>query len=277
MMSLNQTLEELHRAFPYSDQKMPTLFVGHGSPMNALEDNEYTRAWAEIGYGLPQPNAILCISAHWLTRGTHVTGMDHPQTIHDFGGFPRELYEAQYPAPGSPALARLAQETVQKVDVCLDDEWGLDHGTWSVLAQMFPDARIPVVQLSLDYTQKPDFHYALGRELRELRNRGVLIIGSGNIVHHLGMARFVENGETFAYDWAREFDETIKQLIIDRNHDPIVHYQSLGRAARLSVPTNDHYLPLLYALALQDDQEQISFFADKVTYGSLSMRSVLIK
>lgn len=276
-MSLNQTLEELHRAFPYSDQKMPTLFVGHGSPMNVLEDNEYTRAWAEIGHGLPQPNAILCISAHWLTRGTHVTGMDHPQTIHDFGGFPRELYEAQYPAPGSPALARLAQETVQKVDVCLDDEWGLDHGTWSVLVKMFPDARIPVVQLSLDYTQGPEFHYALGRELRELRNRGVLIIGSGNIVHHLRMMRFVEGGETFAYDWAREFDETIKQLIIDRNHDPIVHYQSLGRAARLSVPTNDHYLPLLYALALQDDQEQISFFADKVAYGSISMRSVLIK
>jgi len=276
-MSLNQTLEELHRAFPYSDQKMPTLFVGHGSPMNALEDNEYTRAWAEIGHGLPQPNAILCISAHWLTHGTHVTGMDHPQTIHDFGGFPRELYEAQYPAPGSPALARLARETVQKADVCLDDEWGLDHGTWSVLAKMFPDARIPVVQLSLDYTQGPEFHYALGRELRELRNRGVLIIGSGNIVHHLRMVRFVEGGETFAYDWAREFDETIKQLIIDRNHDPIVHYQSLGRAAHLSVPTNDHYLPLLYALALQDDQEQISFFADKVAYGSISMRSVLIK
>ena len=276
-MSLNQTLEELHRAFPYSDQKMPTLFVGHGSPMNALEDNEYTRAWAEIGYGLPQPNAILCISAHWLTRGTHVTGMDHPQTIHDFGGFPRELYEAQYPAPGSPSLARLARETVQKVDVCLDDEWGLDHGTWSVLAKMFPDARIPVVQLSIDYTQGPEFHYALGRELRELRKRGVLIIGSGNIVHHLRMVRFVEGGETFAYDWAREFDETIKQLIIDRNHDPIVHYQSLGRAARLSVPTNDHYLPLLYALALQDEQEQVSFFADKVAYGSISMRSVLIK
>src|SRR5579884_3953771 len=168
-MSLNQTLEELHRAFPYSDQKMPTLFVGHGSPMNALEENEYTRAWAEIGHSLPQPNAILCISAHWLTRGTHVTGMEHPQTIHDFGGFPRELYEAQYPAPGSPTLARLAQETVQKVDVCLDDEWGLDHGTWSVLAKMFPDARIPVVQLSLDYTEGPEFHYALGRELRELR------------------------------------------------------------------------------------------------------------
>src|SRR5579859_1249310 len=182
-MSLNYTLQELREAFPLSDQKMPTLFVGHGSPMNAIEDNEYSRAWADMGHVLPTPNAILCISAHWETRGTLVTGMEHPPTIHDFGGFPRALFEKQYPAPGSPPLAQLTQEIIQSTDVCVDDQWGLDHGTWSILAKMFPDAAIPVIQLSLDQTQGPAYHYALGKELRALRDRGVLIIGSGNIVH----------------------------------------------------------------------------------------------
>jgi 4,5-DOPA dioxygenase extradiol len=251
---------------------MPALFVGHGSPMNAIEDNEFSRGWAEVGRTLPRPNAILCISAHWETRGTLITGMEHPPTIHDFGGFPRELFEAQYPAPGSPALAQLTRETVRSTDVCLDDQWGLDHGTWSVLAKMFPDASIPVVQLSLDRTQNPAYHYALGQELRALRNRGVLIIGSGNIVHSFRGFVLAD----IAYDWAIEFDATIKDLIQEGNHKPIIEYQRLGRSAMLSVPTNEHYLPLLYTLSLQDQQDSVCFFNEKVSMGTMSMRSVWI-
>ena len=273
-MTLNQTLQELHAAFPDSDQKMPVLFVGHGNPMNALEDNEFSRAWTEVGKALPRPHAILCISAHWETSGTQVTGMKQPKTIHDFGGFPRELYAMRYPAPGSPELAQLTQETVQRAPVRVDQTWGLDHGTWSVLCRMFPEADIPVVQLSLDRSQKPEFHYTLGNELHALRNKGVLIIGSGNIVHNLGRAVFDQDG---AYDWAIEFDETVKQLVLSGNHDSITHYQNLGLAARLSIPTNEHYLPLLYILALQDKNEQVRFFADRVTMGSLSMRSLWIE
>jgi 4,5-DOPA dioxygenase extradiol len=259
--------------FADSDQKMPALFVGHGSPLNALEDNEFSRAWIKTARGLPTPRAVLCVSAHWETRGTFVTAMEHPKTIHDFGGFPRALYEYQYPAPGSPDLARLVQETVTKAKVGLDQEWGLDHGAWSILCRMFPHADIPVAQLSLDHFAPPEFHYALGKELRALRNKGVLIVGSGNIVHNLGMAIF---DDAQAFDWAIEFDETIKRLILARDHDPIVHYENLGRAAQLAIPTNEHYLPLLYALALQDSGEPVRFFADRVTMGSLSMRSVWI-
>lgn len=272
-MTLNQTLQELHSAFADSDRKMPVLFVGHGSPMNAIEDNEFSKAWAQVGKTLPRPNAILCISAHWETAGTLVTGMEHPKTIHDFGGFPPELYAMQYAAPGSPDLARLAQETVQKTRVRLDQSWGLDHGTWSVLCRMFPQADIPVIQLSLDRTQAPDFHYLLGKELHALRHKGVLIVGSGNIVHNLRVITF----QPKAYDWAIEFDETVKHLIVSGDHDSIRNYQQLGQAARLAVPTNEHYLPLLYILALQDSQEQVHFFADRVTLGSISMRSLLIE
>jgi 4,5-DOPA dioxygenase extradiol len=240
--------------------------------MNAIEDNEFSGAWEEEGKALPKPNAILCISAHWETAGTQVTAMDRPRTIHDFGGFPRELYDKVYPAPGSPALARLVQQTVHTTGVRLDQAWGLDHGTWSVLCRMFPGADIPVVQLSLDRTRKPAFHYALGKELRPLRHRGILIVGSGNIVHNLWMAAWQEEG----YEWAIEFDETIKQLILAGDHDPIVHYEGLGQAARLAIPTNEHYLPLLYTLAVQDRQEQARFFAERVTLGSISMRSLQI-
>ncbi|MFN8598588.1 MAG: 4,5-DOPA dioxygenase extradiol [Anaerolineae bacterium] len=271
-MSLNQTLRDLNAAFPDSDQKMPVLFVGHGNPMNALEDNEYSRAWAEVGQALPVPNAILCISAHWETIGTQVTGMDKPKTIHDFGGFPRELFEFQYPAPGSIELAYLAKETVKGTNVDIDQNWGLDHGTWSVLCRMFPEANVPVVQLSLDRSQRPDYHYALGQQLEALRNKGVLIIGSGNIVHNLRTAVWREG----AYDWAIEFDATIKDLVLNGNHAPIVNYQTLGQAARLAIPTNEHYLPLLYILSLQGKNEQVKFFADRVTMGSLSMRSLWI-
>jgi 4,5-DOPA dioxygenase extradiol len=272
-MTLNQTLYDLHAAFADSDRKMPALFVGHGSPMNAIEDNEFSRAWEKVGKGLPRPNAILCISAHWETSGTLVTGMEKPKTIHDFGGFPPELYAMEYAAPGSPGLARVTQEAVQKTRVRLDQSWGLDHGTWSVLCRMFPSADVPVIQLSLDRTQAPAFHYSLGRELHALRNKGVLIVGSGNIVHNLGVIAWQDKG----YDWAIEFDETVKHLIASGDHDSIVRYQSLGQAARLAIPTNEHYLPLLYILALQDKQEQIRFFADRVTLGSISMRSLLIE
>lgn len=273
-MSLNQTLRDLHAAFPDSDRKMPVLFVGHGNPLNAIEDNEYSRAWIEVGKSLPQPNAILCISAHWETVGTQVTGMDKPRTIHDFGGFPRELFEYQYPAPGSIELAYLTKDTVKGAPVEIDQTWGLDHGTWSVLCRMFPEANVPVVQLSLDRSQPPDYHYKLGRELQALRNKGVLIVGSGNMVHNLRLAVFQADR---AYDWAIEFDETLKQLILSGNHDPIVYYQTLGQAARLAIPTNEHYLPLLYSLSLQQKHEQIRFFAEGVTMGSLSMRSLWIE
>jgi 4,5-DOPA dioxygenase extradiol len=238
--------------------------------MNAVEDNEFSRAWAEMGQALPRPKAIVCVSAHWETAGTLVTAMEQPKTIYDFYGFPQELYAKRYPAPGSPDLARRVQGTVSKVQVRADLNWGLDHGTWSVLCRMFPDADIPVVQLSLDRTREPADHYELGKELASLRNKGILIVGSGNIVHNLG--RVVWNDQ--AYDWAIEFDATIKQLILSGDHDSIVHYQKLGQVARLAIPTNEHFLPLLYILALQDKGEQIAFLTDRVTYGSLSMRSI---
>jgi 4,5-DOPA dioxygenase extradiol len=265
---LNRTLT----GFADSDVKMPALFVGHGSPMNAVDDSEFSRAWIEAGRSLPRPRAILCVSAHWETAGPQVTAMDQPRTIHDFYGFPRPLYEMHYPAPGSPGLARLTQEAVRTAQVGLDYDWGLDHGAWSVLRRLFPDADVPVVQLSLDRTQGPAFHYELGKELKLLRRKGVLIVGSGNAVHNLGLVAW----QDVAYDWALEFDDKIKQLILAGDHSALVRYDELGRAARLAVPTNEHYLPLLYALAVQDRDDQISFFADKVTMGSISMRSFRI-
>jgi 4,5-DOPA dioxygenase extradiol len=267
-MSSN-TIRDLS-GFANSDIKMPALFIGHGSPMNAIEDNQFSQAWIEAARSLPRPQAILCISAHWETSGAQVTAMDRPKTIHDFYGFPRELYEVHYSAPGSPELARLTQETVRTAPVRPDYEWGLDHGTWSVLRRLFPDADVPVVQLSLDRTQGAAFHYELGKELKPLRRKGVLIVGSGNIVHNLRLLAWQEG----AYDWAIEFDDKIRQLILAGDHGAMVRYDELGRAARLSVPTNEHYLPLLYALAVQEPDDQLSFFADRVTMGSVSMRSV---
>lgn len=258
--------------FPHSEMKMPVLFVGHGSPTNAMEDNEFSRAWAEVGRSLPKPRAILCISAHWETAGTLVTAMERPKTIHDFYGFPEPLYEMQYPAPGSPALARLARDTALKTQVEIDSEWGLDHGAWAVLCHAFPKADVPVVQLSLDRTKGPEFHYELGKDLKSLRHKGVLIVGSGNMVHNLRVIKW----QDAAYDWALEFDATLKKLILAGDHDSIIQYAKLGEAARLSVPTNEHYLPLLYVLALQDRKDELAFFADRVTLGSISMRSLRI-
>lgn len=255
-----------------SEVPMPALFVGHGSPMNAIEDNEFTRSWADVAESLPRPRAILCVSAHWETDGTWVSAMDWPRTIHDFGGFPRPLFEARYPAPGSPELAALVQETVHEVPVQLDFDWGLDHGGWSVLCRMFPNADIPVVQLSLDRRREPAFHYGLGKQLRSLRRKGVLIVGSGNIVHNLRMIAW----QDVAYDWAVEIDQEMKRAILARDHDSLIHYEALGEAARLAVPTNEHFLPLLYVLGVQDDEDDVGFFADRVTLGSISMRSVRI-
>ena len=256
--------------FTPSAEKMPVLFVGHGSPLNAIEDNEFSRAWAEAGEALPRPKAILCVSAHWESAGAKTTAMEKPRTIHDFGGFPTELYQQQYPAPGSPDLARLIQEIVP-TPVDLDMEWGLDHGTWSVLKHLFPRADVPVVQLSLDRAKTPAQHYELGQALKPLRHRGVLIVGSGNMVHNL---RLICWDDRPAPDWAEAFDETLRQLIVAGDHQSIIDYPHLGRNAALSIPTNEHFLPLLYILGLKDDGEEPRFFTDKLTMCSLSMRSV---
>ena len=255
---------------PETGATMPVLFIGHGSPMNAIEDTEYSRAWAEVARSLPKPKAVLCVSAHWETEGTRVTAMERPKTIHDFYGFPSALFEKQYPAPGSPELARMTQELLKDSHVKPDSEWGLDHGAWSVLCQMYPEAVVPVVQLSLDRSKHPALHYDLGQELGALRKQGVLIIGSGNIVHNL---REIVWADT-AYDWALEFDAKMKELILAGDHKAIINYSKLGRSARLAVPTLEHYLPLLYVLGAQDKADNVGFFADKVTLGSMSMRSV---
>ncbi len=239
--------------------------------MNAIEDNEFTRAWAEAASLIPKPKAILCISAHWQTAGTAVTAMEQPKTIHDFFGFPQALFDVSYPAPGSPELAQWIQQSVRSTSVGLDQKWGLDHGAWSVLCRMFPAADIPVVQFSLDQNKAPEFHYELGKELRALRRQGVLIIGSGNIVHNLQMIAWRDE----AYDWAVEFDEQIKQAILAGDHETIINFDQLGEIARLAVPSDEHFLPVLYVLACQEN-ERVSFFAEKVTMGAISMRSLRI-
>jgi 4,5-DOPA dioxygenase extradiol len=256
------------------ERRMPALFVGHGSPMNAIVDTEWSRGWARVGDALPRPSAILCISAHWQTRGVLVTAMDRPPTIHDFSGFPEALHRAVYPAPGSPEVARAAQAHVTRAAVGLDHEWGLDHGAWSVLGRMFPRADVPVVQLSLDATRAPEWHYALAAELRGLRERGVLVMGSGNIVHNLG--RLDRGAPRSGFDWAAEFDARIAALVDQGDHRAVVRYEALGRAAALAVPTNEHYLPLLYALGVKHEGEPVAHFNDGLTMGAISMRSLII-
>ena len=262
-------------------EQMPVLFVGHGSPMNAIEDNEFSRGWREMGKTLPRPNAILCISAHWETRGTQVTAMEKPPTIHDFGGFPRELFAAQYPAPGSPSLARETKDSVTSAAVAFDDEWGLDHGCWSVLKQMYPDADVPVVQMSLDYTQPASYHYDLAKELAPLRRKGVLILGSGNMVHNLRRVALVSGtvedfNRPYGFDWAIEANELFKKLIDENHHRELANYKSLGKAVQLAVPTPEHYLPMLYALGLKAEDDAITYFNDKPLAGSLTMTSLKI-
>ena len=261
---------------------MPVLFVGHGSPMNAIEDNAFSREWREVAGSLPRPKAILCVSAHWETWGTLVTAMERPRTIHDFDGFPRALHEAQYPAPGSPWLADEIQKAVKGTPVGLDQDWGLDHGCWSVLKQMFPRADVPVVQLSLDDAKTARAHYDLAKALAPLRREGVLVVGSGNVVHNL--RRVVLKGGSlddfntpFGLPWALEANDLIKKLIDERRHQELTDYHSLGSAVQLAVPTPDHYLPLLYAIALQEADESVTYFNDQPVGGSLTMTSLVIR
>ena len=258
-------------------ERMPVLFVGHGSPMNAIEENEFVTGWRNIGNTLPKPKAILCISAHWETRGTLVTAMEKPTTIHDFGGFPKELFDVQYPAPGSPDLANETKHTIKKTEIGLDEKWGLDHGAWSIIRRLYPNADIPVVQLSLDYYQSPQYHYDLGKELASLRNKGVLIIGSGNLVHNLRMVAWDKlNTVGFGFDWAIDADNKMKKFIVDGNHNELINFKSQGSAFNMAIPSPEHYLPLLYALALQEKNESLSIFNDKAVAGSLTMTSVKI-
>jgi len=274
MANLSQ-LKNLRQNLAVQETLMPVLFIGHGSPMNGIEHNEFSNKWAEIGRTVPVPNAVLVVSAHWFTRGTAVTAMNFPKTIHDFGGFPEALHHAQYPAPGSPELALETSKLLTGAAVELDHDWGLDHGAWTVLLHMFPDANVPVLQLSMDYTKSPGTHYELAKELYELRRRGVLILGSGNMVHNLGMLSWeMMNGG--GYDWAVEMNEQFKTMILNNEHRPLMDYQNLGSAAQLAIPTPEHYLPLLYTLALKNEKDDISIFNDKLIGGSLTMTSLRI-
>jgi len=274
-MKLN-ALSKITEPFADTDQ-MPVLFLGHGSPMNAIEENEFVAGFRNIGKEIPTPRAILCVSAHWETRGTFVTAMEHPRTVHDFGGFPKALFDVQYPAPGSPPLAREAKSIVKKTDVGLDEKWGLDHGAWSVLRHLYPEADIPVIQMSLDYYQKPQFHYELAQELSSLRKKGVLVIGSGNMVHNLRMVAWDKlNSDNYGYDWALEASGKMKQLILSDDHQQLINYSSQGKAFDLAIPTPEHYLPLLYSLALKEEHEKVSLFNDKAVGGSLTMTSLKI-
>ncbi|MGC4038039.1 MAG: 4,5-DOPA dioxygenase extradiol [Chitinophagaceae bacterium] len=257
------------------DQLMPVLFVGHGSPMNGIEDNEFSQRWEKMGEEIAAPKAVLVISAHWFTNGTKITSMDFPPTIHDFGGFPKELFDVQYPAPGNPKLAEETKSLIHSADVELNHDWGLDHGAWTVVRKMYPKADIPVLQLSIDYTKPAQYHYDLAKELASLRKKGVLIIGSGNMVHNLRMVNWGMMGKDGGgYDWALNLNEKFKSMILEGNHDPLIHYSQLGRDAQLAIPTPEHYLPLLYSLGLQNKKDEVSLFNDKALGGSLTMTSV---
>ena len=252
--------------------RMPVVFFGHGSPMNALERNQYTEAWRKIGQTVPRPKAVLAVSAHWYIRGTAVTAMQKPRTIHDFGGFPKPLFDVQYPAPGDPQLAARVRDLLTPVDVQLDQSWGLDHGTWSVFVHAFPDADVPVVQLSIDATQPAQFHYDLGKRLAPLRDEGVLIIGSGNVVHNLGVINW--NPGAAPFDWARRFNEQVRDCLTRRDHGPLIAYESCGPDARMAIPTPEHYLPMLYCIGSQEEGEAVSFAVDGLELGSISMLTV---
>jgi 4,5-DOPA dioxygenase extradiol len=257
--------------------KMPVLFLGHGSPMNAIEENEFVAEFRRLGTELAKPNAILCISAHWETKGTQVTAMQNPPTIHDFGGFPKALFDVQYPAPGSPELALATKELITSTEVELDHHWGLDHGAWSVIKHMYPNADVPVIQMSIDYTQPAKYHFELAKELTALRSKGVLIVGSGNIVHNLRLAAWHRLNETFAYDWAAEAREKMNQYLLNGEFDKLINYTAQGKAFELAIPSPEHYLPLIYTLGLKEEKEEIALFNDKPLAGSLTMTSVIIE
>jgi 4,5-DOPA dioxygenase extradiol len=274
-MKLNE-LNKMTAGFG-NTEKMPVLFLGHGSPMNAIEENEFVQGFRNISREIPKPAAILCVSAHWETKGSFVTAMQHPPTIHDFGGFPQELFEVQYPAPGSPELAKQTKALVKKTELGFDEKWGLDHGAWSVIKHLYPAADIPVIQLSLDYNHGPRYHYELAKELSALRDKGVLIIGSGNMVHNLRLVDWKNlNKSGYAYDWAEEASGKMKKFILEGDHNQLIQYQSQGRAMQMAIPTPEHYLPLLYSLALKEEKEEIKLFNDKAVAGSLTMTSLKI-
>lgn len=270
-------LREINLNFPATEQ-MPLLFLGHGSPMNAIEENEFVRGWRTIGEKIPKPAAVLCISAHWETNGTLVTAMEKPRTIHDFGGFPQTLFEVLYPAPGSPELAKSISNDVKNTEVKEDLIWGLDHGCWSVVKHLYPIADVPILQLSLDYRKSPRNHYELAAELSSLRKKGVLIVGSGNLIHNLKLiewGRLSESG--YSFDWAESAKAKLQNLIKNDDHKSLINYDLLGTDVKLSIPTPEHYLPSLYILALKGESESITFFNDKTVGGSVAMTSFIVE
>ena len=274
-MNLND-LESITQQFN-TTEKMPVLFLGHGSPMNAIEENQFVQGFRNISREIPKPNAILCISAHWFTNGTFVTAMLNPKTIHDFYGFPKELFEVNYPAPGSPELARETAELLFPEIEEEDHSWGLDHGAWSVIRHLYPNAEIPVIQLSIDYSKPPQYHFDLAKKLQKLREKGILIIGSGNIVHNLRMIDWKNiNTVGAGWDWAVEAREKTNNWLLDGNFQNLIDYQRQGVALQTAVPSPDHYLPLIYSLGLKEKSENLSLFNDELIGGSLSMTSVRI-
>lgn len=257
-----------------SSETQPSLFLGHGSPMNAIEENEFVDGLRNLSSEIPKPKAILCISAHWVTDGTFVTAMENPPTIHDFGGFPKALFDVQYPAPGSPELAKLVQSLVKSQNIKLDYEWGLDHGAWSVIKHIYPKADIPIVQLSMDYKTSPEKHFQLAKELAPLRDHGVLILTSGNIVHNLRMVAWDRLNEVYGFDWAMEVNQKVKNWILQGDNDSLIQIRNHGKEFEWAIPTAEHYLPLLYTLGTKLDSDTISFFNDKPVAGALTMTSV---
>jgi 4,5-DOPA dioxygenase extradiol len=253
--------------------RMPAIFFGHGSPMNALEDNAYTQTWQRLGASIPKPRAIVAISAHWTTQGTAVTAMTTPPTIHDFGGFPQALFDIRYPAPGEPALAVRVRDLLAPIAVRLDHEWGLDHGTWAVLVKMYPDADVPVVQLSIDITKPPTFHLDLGRRLSALRDEGILIIASGDVVHNLRTVRW---GSSTPYDWAMRFNDEVRDCLLRGDAERLADYMQWGSDAQMSVPTPEHFLPLLYIAGMKRDDETISIAVDGIELASVSMLTAVV-
>lgn len=266
--------KENSRVFPFSDTIMPSYFLGHGSPMNAIEENEFVDGLRNLANTIPKPKAILCISAHWVTDGTFVTAMENPPTIHDFGGFPKALFDVQYPAPGSPELAKLIQTMVKSQNVKLDYEWGLDHGAWSVIKHIYPKADIPIVQLSMDYKSSLEQHFQLAKELTLLRNKGILIIASGNIVHNLRMVAWDRLNEVYGFDWAMDVNQKVKDWILKEDFQSLIQIRNHGKEFEWAIPTAEHYLPLLYTLGTKLNSDQISFLNDKPVAGALTMTSV---
>ncbi|MBK7265711.1 MAG: 4,5-DOPA dioxygenase extradiol [Ignavibacteriales bacterium] len=274
-MNLND-IKNLNKTHNSTD-KMPVLFVGHGSPMNAIEENEFSAGWRKAGESLPKPSMILCVSAHWETDGTFVTAVPKPETIHDFYGFPKELFAVQYPAPGNPGMAKEISDEIKSTDVGLDEKWGLDHGAWSVIKHMYPNADVPVVQFSIDRRKGPNYHYELAKELSFLRRKGVLIVGSGNMIHNLRVIAWNKMNESeYGYDWAHEADFKLKNIINGGDFKELVNYSKQGGEMEMAVPTPEHFIPLLYTLGLKEETDQLSWFNDKLVLGSISMASLLI-